>query len=188
MDTYTAGWLVDAAPVASAVFAAVAATASFLSVRQARRIWEAERRPQLHAQALTFPPPSQEVALVIHNGGGKLAKGTGFAVVRAKNYSFGYVLDGFMRPGETAYVTTDLSAGPVDPVAVMFCRDSNENTYAWNLAGDLWEIPRRDWLGRKRTHVLTDKDFLRHFYPEIDAHDLFAKGHNIRRYRTGSSQ
>jgi hypothetical protein len=103
------GWLVDAAPVASAVFAATAAGASWLSVRHGQRVWRATIEPDLHLQVM-LDIGNNRSNVVVFNAGGGIAKGTAFMLVGGGLRSSGYLLDGFMGPGDKVLVTSQIPA------------------------------------------------------------------------------
>jgi hypothetical protein len=160
--------------LAAATAAAVAATASWASVRQAARIWRSSLLPFLHGQPLSVPVTmvGSELHLSVHNGGGGLAKGVGFVLASGRKYATGHLGDGFLKPGAGGMVKTELEPPEVGTTAIglLNCRDLAENSWAWSLQGErklLRRAKRHRWQFwrtlRKKTlaSVATSQDLLR---------------------------
>src|SRR6266511_3818800 len=145
--------------------AAVAAVASWIAVLQSRRVLKDSRLPLLHADASVIGRVAGQtgpttMAMTIINGGGGLAKGVGFVLVAGGHYGAGRV--GFLFPGQTAYFGIQIP-GSTDARAVIYCRDQDEGSYGWTLAGEKHRFRR---TRRKSFH--TDTEIFNHFYPETD--------------------
>jgi hypothetical protein len=118
--------------------------------------------------------------LVIYNGGGGLAKQTAYVLVspETRDWAYGYVGHGFVRPDETVRVFAAMQPYGVETQGVLHCRDVAENTWGWNLRGDkemLRSAPRRPKIARRHhsgAEPLDQKDMLRAFYPDIDPNRL----------------
>ena len=163
-------------PVAASIFAALAASASWAAVAQARREWRRSQQPHLHAQA-THAKADDRIDLSIANSGPGIARGVGFALVMGDSYVSGYPrtpLPGFLTAGDKTLIRTDLptDAGP-DAKGVASCEDSLGNLHGWNLKGEhkLWRRKTRI-LQRTRHWELSGEDILCEFYPELDLEQL----------------
>lgn len=119
------------APVVSAIAAALAATASWRSVRQARRAWERSLLPQIEFGGYANPEQG-EIIVTLTNVG----SGTGSNVwVRAivGDYTFHGLVDDnqrhFLRPGEgyrlVAHTDTPLPVPPPLLTMAVACDDVN---------------------------------------------------------------
>lgn len=99
------------APVASAVFAFLAATASWVSIRLTRRQWLASQRPYLVPQLVRVADGS--VRLEIRNTGAGGAYGVRFCVAVGTEFVAGYAgphFGGYLATDETAIVETQLTS------------------------------------------------------------------------------
>jgi hypothetical protein len=103
----------DYASVASAVFAAIAAGAAWMSARHAGRAIEEAERPQLEAQVLADPETGLLSVAVVNTGRG-VARG-GIVLLHALGrYVEVPISDGFVSPGEKIYVKTDIGPVPTE--------------------------------------------------------------------------
>jgi hypothetical protein len=132
-ETLIGTWL----PILSTIVAASAALASWLSVRQARMIWQAGGLPDLQP---AIRIEDGEWLLSVENAGGGLAKGTAYAVVIGASFDDGVVGErGFLRPGEGSSnpISIDGTAGAdTAPEGAVFCEDVKGSQHAWSLDGE----------------------------------------------------
>jgi hypothetical protein len=177
--------------IVTAAFTALAALAALLTVWHATRTWRRSLLPELHGQVqsrqVTWQANSYE--LVIHNAGSRVAKAPLFALVSGQWLTAGAVDPGFLLPGETVIVKTFIVAEPEDAdklsVGVLACRDTDENTWAWNLRGNRklvqrWKPPWwRFWTGASA--AATIEEMLKAFHPEVDVDSLTEVEHEIIR-------
>jgi hypothetical protein len=124
-------WIVQWAPVLSAVFAAIAAVASALAVAQARRAWLASLEPFLSA-AVGRDAKRGTLDLIIENGGGGVAQEVAYVLVAGDEYSWVYLPPGFLRGGEGAPVKTKLTPPEGIPPLVVMCRDARGKLQVWD--------------------------------------------------------
>lgn len=162
--------------VATTGAAAVAAVASCVAVFQSRRALKDARLPLLHADAsvigsLGGQPGPTTMAITIINGGGGLAKGVTFVLVAGEHYGTGRI--GFLLPGQEAHFGIQIP-GAKDARGVVFCRDQDERSYGWNLAGKKRHFKRSQ---RKPFHTATE--IFNRFYPETDFEAL-SEGATLR--------
>ena len=97
--------------LAGAIFAAVAACASWASVRLNRRQWLGSQEPHLLIQ-LVIERGGERVLNVL-NGGPGPARGVRFCVVAGKEFASGYAgpqFGGWLPPGERAQIVLELTA------------------------------------------------------------------------------
>jgi hypothetical protein len=107
------------APVASAVFAFLAATASWVSIRLTRRQWLASQRPYLVPQLVRAADGT--IRLEVRNTGAGGAYGVRFCIAVGTEFLTGYAgpqFGGYLATDETAVVQTGLTAqdGEIDGV------------------------------------------------------------------------
>lgn len=158
----------------STAIAAAAAVASWLSVIQSRQVVKATTMPSLHAQALMKgtlgSSAPRQAALTIYNAGGGVAKAVGFLLVSGSQYALGFVGAGFLRSGQMAHVGTQMVADE-NGLAIVICRDLDEQVHAWNLDGEHKVFPiDRD----HRAYMLTE--VWEAFYPDVDLDELTQVG------------
>jgi hypothetical protein len=154
-------WLQTATTAA----AALAAVASCVAVLQSRRALKDARLPLLHAEASvigTSGPHARPttMAITIINGGGGLAKGLTFVLVAGEGYGVGHV--SFLLPGQQAHFGIQIP-GAKDARGVVFCRDQDEESYGWSLAGKKQHFKRS-----KHKPFHTAMEIFAHFYPDTD--------------------
>jgi archaellum component FlaF (FlaF/FlaG flagellin family) len=172
----TAEWL----QVAGAAISLVAALASWAAVAQARKIWRSRLLPELHAQEVSILGRNHgdpnRTRFAVHNSGGALAIAAGFGFVSNGIYVRGLFSDGFVRPGETFHVTTEIEPGESDAQGVIFCRDADKTLYAWSLRHEakLWKKRRlRFWrrIPSDWTEIFAE------FYSDVDIRVLTEEQH-----------
>jgi hypothetical protein len=140
----TAEW----ASVASAGAAAVAAGASWASVRQTRKLWLIERAPDLQMIALV-DRDSNRVTLQLHNAGGGFARDVVVYLVEGTRYFIAYApMNGVIRPGQGVEIQTPLVKeppinGPL--VGAVIAADVTGTTHAWSASG----TRHRRWTRKK---------------------------------------
>lgn len=160
--------------VASTFFAALAATAAWLSARQGRQSLEAQDRPHLEVQVIAAPP-DRMLTLSIINAGRGVARGSSFAVHALGHATDNVIGDGFMPPGQRVQVVTDIGPLPtpagqmradLDDLGVMVAyRDARDYVHYRTHAGKEW-VPRT--LIRRHPEYPDRLDAFRHFFPHID--------------------
>lgn len=185
---------VEIAVVATAAFTALAALGALLAVRHAVRTWRHSLLPELHGQVLIVPwtTTAKRLELVIHNAGTRVAKGPMFALVGADGeYIAGAVDSGFLRAGETVIVKTNIEAAADDTHSrgVLSCRDTEENSWAWDFRGKRrlvarWKPPW--WLRwRPKPAATSLGEMVRMFHPEIDLDALRQVQYKVVDERSG---
>jgi hypothetical protein len=103
----------DWSAAASALFAAGAAGAAFLTARQGREALDAAERPSLDIQVIAEPGTGR-LSLSIVNAGRGVARGTTFAIHALGRATDSPAGDGFVQPGEKLLFTTDIGPVPTD--------------------------------------------------------------------------
>lgn len=126
------------AVVLSAVAAAVAAGASWASVRQSRRQWHASQVPDLLLDVVVNGATG-EANLQVHNGGVVVARRVVACLVEAGQCFLATPPDhGSIWPGETIQAGTGTRLS--DPrglvKAAVICNDPAGNTHGWTVAGN----------------------------------------------------
>jgi hypothetical protein len=156
------------APVASATAAALAAGASWISVRLSRKQWKAAQRPELRLQAWDR---GGTIEIVIVNAGGGFARGVGFCVVVGTEYVAGFAgpnLGGFLDSGQRVVVNAQLTRSSNQVQGVVTCHDVDGFFHAWDAARD----QHRVWRGRFTRRALpadpSGQEALNAFYPSLD--------------------
>jgi hypothetical protein len=167
----TADWLgltaADWAQVGSALFAAVAAGASWATVAQARRERKRRETPDIHMRVIQRLP-SNEVDIHVVNYGGP-AKDVRFCVVESGQVAYGTLPpNGHIDPGEHRTLTTALVAADEKAPAIGYVAGFNllgDRMFVSSLNGDerRWRFRRRFLPDRKTS----DHDVLKAFYPDI---------------------
>lgn len=156
----------DWAPVASAGFAAIAAIASWIAVRQTRRDFVASRKPDLE---ITLIENMDTGALKIHiqNHGRGSARNVRFIVVEPEAAAVGHLPPNTtLAPGEGRTLLTPMqSSGDRHPVvAAVLCNDGDGYVHIWKVDGrhKCWKLSWR-W-----NYSLSDQGIFEKFYPGID--------------------
>ena len=143
-------WLTEAAPVASAGFAALAAGASWRSVRVSERSWRASIEPDLHMQVIA-DEANNRMNVVVYNAGGGLAKGVALMLVGGGSRSVGYLREGLVRPGDELLVRSELPATIGDDLeCLLVYRDRGESPWAVTRRGEKHRLRKRR-LGKETT-------------------------------------
>lgn len=139
-DGSTAQWIA----LASAVFAALAASASWASVRFNRRQWLASQQPFLVLQLSV--EPSGGLRLVILNAGNSAARGVRFCVAARKQFAAGYAggeFGGYLAPGQRARIKLELSGKDGDKIrGVAVCWDGAGRVQRFSDRGDCENLAR----------------------------------------------
>ncbi len=162
------------APTATAALAVVAAGASWASVWQSRRIWQASLLPNLQVVVVfdVLSAPGN-VWLRIENMGGGTAKRVGFQCTIRGALAAGHAGCGFLRPGEGLRVYLNFHAGGLEEnevAAMVVCSDVEETLHAWSHKGEHRAYGRslyRRIQRRPRRRVGYDEAFAK-FFPEVD--------------------
>lgn len=109
-----------------------------------------------------------------------------FALAVRSWYAAGYLPPGFLLPGETVTVRTRLSAESDDEelsTGVLVCRDTEENTWAWDLMGKRRRIAYRSarwWrFWSRNPSASTIEDILQALHPELRVADLVELDHRV---------
>lgn len=131
----------DVALLAGTGLAAVAASASWASVWQARQALNAGVLPELHVQGLSMGhenplrETSRTMSYVVTNAGGGFAKGVLITFCHGDEYVTGFIGSGFMKPGDTVTVHTPIVTAEVSGtvLGIVACRDVRERSYVWDL-------------------------------------------------------
>ena len=148
------------AAVGSAIFAAMAAGASWRSVRQQRHQSEAERLPELHLK-VSREIQTGQLTIFIANAGGGLARSVSFCIVEEPYVCFGDLPpSGMLRPGETATLSTSLTSSSALTVGIVDCRDQTGRLHVWD-AGDHY----RSWVDPPGGRAVFEA-----FYPGLGDH------------------
>jgi hypothetical protein len=107
---------------------------------------------------------------VVHNAGSGVARAPYYIVISGTRWSHGYLAGaGLLMPGAEVRITTALPTMDT-PMGVLVCRDLEENTYAWNLAGKRRTVRKgSDW---EPGEWMNQHELLATFYPEIDSAGL----------------
>jgi hypothetical protein len=154
------------APAASALFAFLAATASWASIRIARRQWLAAQRPYLVGQLMK--DPSGRRRLEIRNTGSGGAHGVRFCVVVGDEYVTGYAgpsMGGYLGTDETAVVETALHEdGPPETFGVVACWDASDRVHVSGLDSAASRVVRRAWFRRKDADATDPESAFAHRY------------------------
>ncbi|MBS1892288.1 MAG: hypothetical protein JST59_13410 [Actinobacteria bacterium] len=118
--------------------AALAAAASWASVRLNRRQWLLSHQPFLSVQLLI--ERNGDRVLKILNGGPGSARGVRFCVATANNYVAGYAgeqFGGVLNIGERAEIVLDIQAARNDQIkAVATCWDEVERVHIFTAHAD----------------------------------------------------
>ena len=128
-----ASWLQSALPIAATTISALAATASWLSVRTAHRAQIDADLPQLvfHVRADKALWPAHPPSMTIENVGRGVALFPGFVVLSGEGRSTRGYVDRNLVHGDTArfgleFTTTEKSFG------IVFCEDRHNNAHVWS--------------------------------------------------------
>lgn len=139
-DSSTPEWIA----LAGAVFAALAACASWASVRLSRRQWLGSQEPHLLIQLVI--ERGGERVLNILNGGPGPARGVRFCVAAGDEFASGYAgpqFGGWLPPGERAQIVLELTAS-VGPkmCGVAVCWDGAGRVHQFTDSGRHTAISR----------------------------------------------
>lgn len=123
----------DAAAVASALFAAIAAGASWATVTQNRKERELAQAPDLAVRLIVT---DGTLMLRVHNVGGGAAHGVNYLLVHDNNITWDVVAKGYLGPGEdTQFFRTSIPASGTpagdEYVCVVTARDRRGVLRAW---------------------------------------------------------
>jgi hypothetical protein len=121
----------EVALIAGPAIAAVAACASWASVWQARKLARDSRSPLLMIQKVV-ERSTQTVGAVVTNAGGGAARGIGIFLSHPPFWVQGAVLHGFLYPGQSRYIKTDIPLNEEEETDVMVvCRDAESFAHFW---------------------------------------------------------
>jgi hypothetical protein len=124
--------------LAGAIFAALAACASWASVRLNRRQWLGSQQPYLSVQLVI--ERGGERVLNILNGGPGLARGVRFCVVAGEEFASGYAgpqFGGWLGPGQRAQIVLELAVpGGSKMRGVAVCWDGAERVHRFSDSGE----------------------------------------------------
>jgi hypothetical protein len=157
----TAEW----ATVVSAFGAAVAATASWVTVLVERRRQRDARKPNV-VGAFAFTP-DRRARLQFNNAGPGLAVQLGYLGVEEDHQYMGIVGTGFLGPGAEAHVRLPLRVEYTGKLSTFIwaCRDVDNNLHVWADDGRSDRIPRKQVLAREGN---TMGDLWRRMYPHVE--------------------
>jgi hypothetical protein len=160
------------APVASAAAAALAAIASWLSVRQSRLAWREEHTPRLECQAVV-DPQTRRISLLVQNTGGGLARDVVCMLAEGQDLLVAQVPPyGMLKSGEAVEIATPLLkqgalSGPM--IGALICQDSGGTTHAWSASG----VNYKSWSRRRlRRRGIENFDAFRAVVPDVDPRSL----------------
>ena len=169
----TTTWM-TLATVGAAVFAAIAAGASWAAVRQTRKIWREGRLPLLYAN-ITITAPTGQLTAHVRNGGGGVARGAWvFALEGSEALLTGLPPEGMLAPGASVRLlmpwhrTSNIGA---ESQMVTWCSDAGGTLHAWAGGGAY-----NKWSNRHvKRHPVTSEEIVRHFFPEMPAIGLLTR-------------
>lgn len=126
----------DWAPAASAAFAAVAALASWVVVRQTRRDFVAARQPDLEITVIENLDTGA-VKIHIQNHGKAAGRGVKFVVVQQDTAAYGFLPpDATLAAGESRMLRTPMVADSERAaVGMVLCNDGDGYVHAWKVDG-----------------------------------------------------
>lgn len=162
----------DWAALGSAVAAALAASASWASVQQTRKLWSIERAPELELIAIV-EHCSGRIVLQLHNAGGGFARDVAVLLVEGNHYVIAYAPpSGVLLPGRGVRMQTPLvKKSPPNErlVGVVIGADVSGTTHAWSASGLVHQRWTRKALGKK---AMSNIDIFHAVAPEVNLHDL----------------
>jgi hypothetical protein len=167
------GWVADAAQVGSALFAAVAAGASWATVTHARRTFDAAVLPDLQGEPLAMGHVGRQprhAGLVLHNAGAGVAKSAAVLLICGDQYVTGPVAVGLLRPGDAWLIRTAIPATgtQVRMDGVIVCRDVRNRIHVVDFRGsEPLAIPFDP-----NAQYPTLGDLFRRVYPDVDLKSL----------------
>lgn len=130
---------------ASVALAAVAATASWASVRLSRRQWLLAQQPFLRGQVVIRHSGERELKIL--NAGAGAARGVRFCVAVDEKFAAGYAgpqYGGLLVSGETATVVLDLEgAKGLKALGVVLCWDAVGRVHQFTMEGKHSTFRRR---------------------------------------------
>jgi hypothetical protein len=158
------------APVASATAAALAATASWVSVQLTRTTLVRARRPVLDLTALV-DGATGSVTIEVENVGGGIARDAVVILAEGGACLIAAIPPaGRLAPGRRVQLETPLTRSPQapnvpGPVGVAICQDLERNTHAWTANG----VTYRRWSPRRlKRRPLTNEQIFGVLLPEVD--------------------
>jgi hypothetical protein len=155
--------------VAGPAAAAIAALASWASVLQARRISREAARPELVIQKVV-DTETQTIGAIVTNTGSAPARGAGLYLSFPPYKVNGPLGHGFMFPGDTRRVWTQIPAvGNVETDVLVLCRDNRSVPHYWNAAEK--HVESKDWRRRPRYRKDLAKVF-EELHPGVNLDDL----------------
>jgi hypothetical protein len=137
------------ASIAAAFWAAVAATASWVTILLDRRRQREAMQP--HVKAGFNVLPTRVARLVFANGGPGLAIGIGYMGVHKddeREYKYGgFVGNGFLQAGgEHAIAIGQVTKAKGEAQFVWFCNDVHNTVHVWAYDGRYQRIAAKDYL------------------------------------------
>lgn len=133
--------------VVSVALAALAATASWASVRLSRRQWLLTQQPFLRGQVIIRQTGERELRIL--NAGAGAARGLRFCVAVENEFAAGYAgpqYGGLLAPGATATVVLDLAGeGGLKAVGVVLCWDAADRVHQFTMEGKHRVLRRRSF-------------------------------------------
>jgi len=159
----------EVALIASPSIAAVAALASWASVWQARKLAREDHAPLLMAQKVVTAG-TNTIGAVVTNAGGGPARGAGIYLAHPPHKVQGPLGHGFLYPGQSRYVQTNIPATEVETDVMVLCRDRESYPHFWN-AQEEHRVYKT--LFRRRPNYQRDmpKVFAK-FHPSVDLNAL----------------
>ena len=150
----------------AALASALAASASWAAVWQARTIWRSSLLPHLQGQ-VNYESDGR-LLISVHNAGGGLAVGSMVVCVAGGTQLTTALGTGFLRSDERMVIRTNMfiptSDDPDDDGVKLglFCRDIDQRSYGWNRRGE----PRK-FRRTRRKPFHTVGEMFRAFYPDV---------------------
>jgi hypothetical protein len=156
--------------VVSPALAAVAAGASWASVFQARRFAREATSPLLQVQITAHP--DQTIGAVVTNAGGGMARGAGICLVYPPYVAAASLVHGFMQPGDTHHVVTDIAITTPDVATsvVVHCRDKYSFPHYWSANEDHY-VGRTRWPQRRPRYRDIRESFME-LYPDVNPYEM----------------
>lgn len=153
---------VEWAQVGATAFAAVAAIASWVAVRQSRRAFEDTLLPRLVGVWKEPAASGGRVQLEIANTGNGFAYAASFYVISGSQYVRGRITEtGLMLPQEVVHIGAQLPVIDTQTIiGVLFCEDLHGHWHVWSWAGKHrrprirlgWHVKSLDWERAIHTH------------------------------------
>jgi hypothetical protein len=166
----------DVALVTSTGFAAAAAIASWIAIRQTRRDFLATLQPDLEITVIENLDTG-EIKIHLQNHGRAPARNVKFVVVQGQDATYGFLPpNATLAPGEGTMLSTPMRSQSDQPsIAVAICNDARGYVHAWKVDGQ-----HKKWkLSRPWNRSLSDQKVFNSFYAGIDPFALNLVRHEV---------